>query len=134
MNMLLTSVELLYDSAGLEVHSKNRTTRRQGSHFPVQLCCVQVSATRGAAGCGDRNCRQAMRTILFPGIFLPDFVGDFHDQKNHERNDYKIDDIVEEGAVSNDLNGFGLCIGERNRLALRVIEDQEQAGEIDFAE
>src|SRR5437588_1785898 len=70
MNMLLTSVELLYDSAGLEVHSKNRTTGRQGSHFLCNYTAfksAQHAAQRVAAiGIAAKQCGQS----FFPGSFF----------------------------------------------------------------
>src|SRR5437763_4995924 len=95
-----------------EITESQRKVKVAYLYLSLALGCVQISATRRAASCGDWNWRQATWTILLSWIFLSDFVDDFHDDKNHERDDYEVDNIVEERAVSDDGNTFRLGIGE----------------------
>src|SRR5260221_8012517 len=95
---------------------------------------LQFSAARGTSRGLNRNRCQAVRTV-FPGrVSVSHLVDNLNQKEDYQRDDQKVDNVVDERAVGYHGHGLGLCVGERNRHALRFVEHVEQTRKVDLAE
>src|SRR6266404_4015135 len=76
-----------------------------------------------------------MRAI--PGrrrFFLSSRIHGLDDDEDHERDDQKIYDVVDEGAVGDHRDSFRFSIGKRSGNPLRMVKNKEQTCEINLAQ
>src|ERR1043166_3083466 len=95
----------------------------------------QIGAARGAARCGQGNRCQATRAVFR----VPrrrrsraQAVYRFDNQEHDECNNKKVDDVVDQRAISNDGQTFRFSIGDRYRTLPGKID--EQTGKIHLTE